>query len=256
MKADIFLHKGKSNLVFEKASEFLINWLSLYHNITQKTLLLLSGGSVVNLYRKLAEFLETANLDFSFLTFAQVDERFQPKQALSVKRKALRDKSDINSEVIKETGLWKICRKKKIPYYLVSQRGTLEKSTEQYNKIIEKLFKEYVYKIALLGIGEDGHTAGLLPGYEKLWNRNTYIAGYENKGQFKKRITLTPRALKKLDQAIVVAKGHKKRQVIQEILKEGNLENLDRYPAALQQKIPKVDLFTDINDIKFPGLSI
>ncbi len=255
MITNIKIHNESVEKIWHKASEFLINWIHLYHNITQKTLLLLSGGSCVNIYKELAKFLSTSELDFDYLAIAQVDERFQPKQITDNRQQTT--KNDINAEVIKETGLWEICSKRNIPYYLVSQEGILEQSAEQYNKIIEKLFKEYVYKVAILGIGEDGHTAGLLPGYEKVWNKDKLVVGYEvDSGQnsaraefcqknFKERISLTPKALQQLDQAIIVAVGEKKKRAIIKAFNERNSNKMNEIPAVLIQKIPKVDLFTD-----------
>mgnify|MGYP001605367425 CR=1 FL=1 len=249
----ISIHIEKSDLIFQKSSEFLINWLRLYHNIGQKTLLLLSGGSATKLYPLLAEFIKTSNLDLNFLAFGQVDERFG--KGLGFRVQGLGEK-DINSYLIGKTGLWDACKERKIPYYLVSQEGTLEKSADQYNKTIEKLFKEYIYKVAILGIGEDGHTAGLIPGYGSEWDIDKYAVGYDHRqngprgpfcpGGFRFRISLTPKVISQLDYGIIVALGEKKRKAIEQALDPINQNNLNKYPAAIIQKIKKVDLFTDI----------
>ncbi|MBI4991315.1 6-phosphogluconolactonase, partial [Candidatus Gottesmanbacteria bacterium] len=155
---------------------------------------------------------------------------------------------------------WRVCRERNIPYDIISQEETLEKSGDQYDRTVEKLFKEYVYKVAVLGIGEDGHTAGLLPGYEKKWNKNKYIVGYrisqhrqnnamalfcQGKGNFPQRISLTPKALKELDQAIIVAVGEKKKTAIKKLLNqsnESNLSNIDKMPSVIVTSIPQVNL--------------
>ena len=73
MNEKIIIDKYKSSEVFQRANELLINYIKLYHNITQKTLLLLSGGSAVELYKPLAKFIRESDLDWKFLKIAQVD---------------------------------------------------------------------------------------------------------------------------------------------------------------------------------------
>lgn len=230
-------HKVLEEKIFKSASKFITELLST----NRKTLLLLSGGSAVGIYSEIKDQISK----IKNTSFAQVDERFQPAKD-----------EDINATQIEKTGLWAVCGKKNIPYYLVSQEGTLEEAAEKYNQTISKLFKEYTYKIAILGIGEDGHTAGLLPGYKKAWVRDKFVVGYEISHRqenamalscpdiIRQRITLTPKALQKLDQAIVVASGEQKREAIRKI-KDMKIKDIDKYPAVLLHRIKKVDLFTD-----------
>ncbi len=257
MLSGIAIHIEKKDLVYTRALEFVINRLKLYHNIRQKTLFLLSGGSTVNIYKDITKFIDESGLDFPFLAFAQVDERYFGKISKSkfqISNKFQNpnfkfQKEDINAYQIEKTGLWELCKKKGIPYYLISQAGSLQESAEGYNKILEKLFQEYNYKIAILGIGEDGHTAGLLPGYQKLWDIDKLVAGYENDGEFKRRISMTPEAFKQVDQAIVVASGTRKRKVIMNLLDNKLDPGLDSFPTLIIRKIQKSDLFTDIGNL-------
>lgn len=238
---NILLHKKDPKTIWSKASEFLIKSLKDHEN--EKIFLLLSGGSAVKLYERIAKYeLRSTNL-----AFAQVDERFQPES-----------KEDINAYQIEKTGLWKVCGEKNIPYYLVPQEGTLEQAAGKYNSTLKDLFEHFPYKIGVLGIGEDCHIAGLIPRYKASWNKDKLVAGYEiDHGQssakaelchrnFRKRISVTPRVLEKLDRAIVVALGEKKKWAIENALSEANIDNLNKYPAAILQKIKKVDLFTDV----------
>lgn len=234
METKIVIHEEKNRLIWEKASEFIINWLKLYHNIGQKTLLLLSGGSMVKIYYDLAKFIKNSELNFDFLALGQIDERFQPE-----------NNEDINAGTIGRTGLWEVCKKKNISHHLISQTGLLEGAADKYDQQISKIFEQSVYKIGILGIGEDGHTAGLLPGFQSNWDINKFAVGFANDSKFKERISLTPKALIQFDQTIVVAVGEKKRSAIREILDSKNADNFNKFPAALLQKCKKVDLFTD-----------
>lgn len=219
----INLHAFSHNEVYEKAGERLIEKIKQAQSDGKKTLVFLSGGSVMALYPKLAEFIR--------LRIAQVDERFQPE-----------NKEDINARAIDKTGF-------QVPYYKVRQDGSLAEAVRSYDNEISRLMEWADYKMAVLGIGEDGHTAGLILGYEKEWNIDSYVAGYNlGYGKFRQRITVTPKLLKQLDYALVVAGGEKKKTAIQNALKKENLEDLNNYPAAIIQKIPQVDLFTTTFD--------
>ena len=244
---NINIHYFPSSKIWQEASKFLVDYLKDCLDRREKTLLLLSGGSSVNLYKPLANFIQKSNINFDFLALGQVDERFQPEKIkhITYNKEHITNKN-INANAIGETGLWRICKEKGIPYYLISQKGTLERAAEEYNQTISKLFKQYPNGAAVLGIGEDCHTAGLLPGYSKLWNINKFVVGYENNGQFPRRISITPKALRQLNYAIIVALGENKKKAIQNALKKENINNLNKFPAVLIRIIRNVDLFSNL----------
>lgn len=233
------IHSLSADQISSKASEFLIDCLK--RNKDKRTLLFLSGGSAVKIYRRITN----CELRIKNLAIALVDERFRPGKSFNSQHLTF-NKEETNAYQIEKTRLWKACRKNNIPYYSISQEGALEEAARKYNIQIEKLFKEYDYKMAVLGIGKDSHTAGLLPGYLSLWNTDKLVVGYKNDGKYAVRISLTPKALQMLDQALVVALGDKKKQAIKNALNPLNLNKLDKYPAVLLQKIKKVDLFTSM----------
>src|SRR3989338_3588527 len=136
----VYLFKYSGTNIYFQAAKKLIDVLSRSLRERKKTLLLLSGGSVIALYLKLAKFTQ--------LKIAQVDERFQPE-----------NKDDVNAEAIAKTGFL-------LPYYKVRQDTTLAEAARGYDNEISKLMEWADYKVAVLGIGEDCHTAGLIPGYK------------------------------------------------------------------------------------------
>jgi 6-phosphogluconolactonase/glucosamine-6-phosphate isomerase/deaminase len=241
------IHVDSIETIWQKAAEFLLELLVTHQN--EKVLLLLSGGSAVKLYDRIKYYV--SSITDNYLAIAQVDERFQPV-----------NNDDVNAITIGKTGLWEACEKKNIPYCLISQEGTLKEAAEKYNNQIASLIGKYPFKIGVFGIGEDAHTAGLLPGYEKEWNTDKLVVGYDTDKQrqnspaglicpqiIRHRITVTPKALRQLDHAIVVAIGEKKRGAIENALNPMSQNNLNKYPAVILQKIKKVDLFTDIKDL-------
>lgn len=264
MPKNILIHREKEELVFQKAAQVIIDTIEA--NKDKKILLLLSGGSAAGTYSKIKDQISK----IKNISFGQADERYfgeNPKSKFQISNKTQNPNfkyqysaEDINAYQIGKTGLWEVCKKREIPYYLVSQEGSLEQCANEYNETMKQLFMECDYKIAILGIGEDGHTAGLLPGYQKEWDKDKYVIGYEiNRGQnnagavvcpkvFRQRITITPFALSQLDQAIVVAVGEKKRKILEHLtfnIQHLTDKTLDVFPAAILRKIKKVDLFTD-----------
>jgi len=222
-------------------------------NKDRKILLLLSGGSVVAMYGRLGEFLKEYD---GKIALGQVDERFRPKAKFKMQNAKCKINVDINKERIGETGLWNICEERGIPYFTVSGEGTLIESANEYNETMRQCFNEYNFKIAVLGIGEDGHTAGLIPGYGREWDREKLVVGYKlnhesriknQELRIKERITMTPRALRKLDDALVAAFGEKKKDALVRIVRDEKHHNIDQTPGIIIREIKSVDLITDQN---------
>lgn len=261
----IRVHQYPETNLWGKSSSFLTGYLERLVRQDESVLVFLSGGSVVRMYPAIGHQLSVISSRLSVskkIAFAQVDERFQPNQ-LSEIRNQLSVKNEINAYQIEQTGLWKACDELGIPYYLISQKGSLKSATDSYSKETSLLWERYEKKIGILGIGEDGHTAGLLPGYRDLWDTerrknkgNTgdkgnkgdsggLVVGYRNEGTFPQRISLTLAAIRMLDAAVVVATGENKKQALQSIVNPANKESINTYPGVILQDIPHVDLFTD-----------
>lgn len=196
---------------------------------TQKKIIFLSAGSWLQLYEELSKEIIPFGKDIS-ISFAQVDERFQPENI-----------DDVNAETIAKTGILENGSKT----IFISKNGTLEQSTKEYEKNISHFFGNDSYKIVLLGVGEDGHTAGLLPGYQHAWDKDQLVVGYKNNGKFPQRITLTPKALRLMDESIIYAVGEKKRPVINILLGLNERKNLGEFPTGILKEMKNVHLFTD-----------
>lgn len=236
--------------IWENAWEVLAEKIRKINLDHKKALLLLSGGSAVNLYRDLAEYIKKSQFISDNMAVGQVDERFQPAYQETINNKQKTESIDISSinyENIRKNGLVDALTNKNIPFYRVPQKGSLAEAAESYNKTLGNLFKKDDYKMAVLGIGEDGHTAGLLPGYEKEWKVNRYVVGYNNQGEFPQRITITPKAIKELDYALVVVSRENKREALRSAIKAENITRTNSYPAVLIQKIKEVDIITSFN---------
>ncbi len=161
----------------------------LYKKIDNKTLLFLSGGSTPkDLYETLAK-----------------EKKLKPKAVGMVDERINRS----NFEMIRGAGLLTYFENKKINFYpMINAR--------EYDGVVRKLISSSEKKVAIMGIGEDGHTAGLAAGVksEKL-KVKSYVTDIENfPGEYKNRITLTFNALSQMDLLIVLVFGSNKQNAL------------------------------------------
>ncbi len=94
--------------------------------------------------------------------------------------------------------------------------------TGNWLKVLAREIENNDYKIGLFGIGEDGHTAGLLP---------------EKSVSKWKRVSITPELIKKLDEAVLYAEGKNKQPILDSFQKGMSM------PAQVLKEVPKLKIF-------------
>ena len=189
----------------------------------KKVLLIIAGGSNIPILKAVFDLLEfelTSNIDIILS-----DERFGPS-----------DYQESNFVKLIKYGF----DKKKANFINILTNQDIKTST----RLLEKEFVQKSQKaniiIAQLGIGEDGHIAGILPNSKAL-DSNDYVVNF--KGPDFERITLSFKALKKIDIAIVAAYGAKKKKALK------NLKNLklplNEMPSRILQEIKSIYIYND-----------
>lgn len=205
----------------------------LYKNVDVQTLLLLSGGSTPKtLYGELA-LERTLNVG----AVAMVDERPGEKNHASS-----------NEKMIDGTGLLSYLRSKGINFSPIIKEGiTKQETTEDYDRTVRNLFEKFGKKVAVLGIGEDGHTAGVPIGVQASESAiNGYVAGYNTfPSEPKERISLTFKALSQLDQLIILAFGVSKQKPLRKMFEDGPIEEIPARFYTRSDIAPKTLLITD-----------
>jgi len=95
------------------------------------------------------------------------------------------------------------------------------------------------YNIGVFGIGADGHTAGILS-KSKALNDLNFVCNYNT--ELYNRITVTPKVIYMLDEAILYAMGESKHLSLENLKKDLSIEE---EPAQLLKKVPLLTIFTD-----------
>ena len=106
--------------------------------------------------------------------------------------------------------------------------------------MLENELRAAEYKIGLFGIGADGHTAGVLPRSVAV-NAMGWSVAYDA-GTFE-RITITPKTIVKLDEAVAFAQGKEKWKVVEDL--EKNDLDIHEQPAQILKKVPLLKIFTN-----------
>lgn len=192
----------------------------LYTMLTKQTFLLLSGGRTPKeLYSALSRG-QTLDVGAAGL----IDERFGTKMH-----------ENSNERMLKETGLLRFLDLQQIPFYPILQNNMDRLETaEKYDEQLRSLFAVYKKSVGVLGIGVDGHTAGIPAKNTKFETLNSkfddgysLVAEYDDKdGFYKERVTMTSLGLSMLDLLIVLVFGEDKKRALELVFDNGSEEEI------------------------------
>ena len=189
----------------------------------KRVLLIIAGGSNIPILKAVFDQLEvnlTSNIDIILS-----DERFGPSD-------------------YQESNFVKLIKYGFDPKKANFRNILIDQDIQTSTSILEKEFVQKSKKadiiIAQLGIGEDGHIAGILPNSKALTSNN-YVVNF--KGPDFERITLSFKALKKIDIAIVAAYGDNKKKALMN-LKSLKLP-LNEMPSRILQEIKSIYIYNN-----------
>jgi 6-phosphogluconolactonase len=201
---------------------------------------LLSGGNTPKqLYQLLSSEQYKNSIDWQKIDIFFGDERVVPFE----------DERN-NGKMAADT----LLRKVPIPEEQIHFIDTGKKPEEaalQYDQFLHGYFENsaFTFDLALLGMGEDGHTLSIFPGMEStLDNSNWVISSYLSSQQMF-RISLTPVVVNQSANIAFLVTGGGKRPVLKKILNENSSIN---YPAQLI-KPGKGELHWFLDKAAYPG---
>jgi 6-phosphogluconolactonase/glucosamine-6-phosphate isomerase/deaminase len=204
-------------------------------------LLMLSGGSALELL---------AGIEMQYIgrrvTITVLDERFSKDPAVN------------NFSQIAETEFYKKAERKGIDYIdtRIHRKISLYGLGQRFERGLKNWRKKYpTGKIIITqGIGEDGHTAGIMPYPENLKKFNQlfekqdrWIVGYnatKERSEYPRRVTVTlPFLRDQVDCSVMYATGSRKKRALKKVFaRKGSLE---RTPARILYEMRNVNLFID-----------
>jgi 6-phosphogluconolactonase/glucosamine-6-phosphate isomerase/deaminase len=201
-------------------------------------LLLLSGGSAL----AMLDYVSKVGTG-EHLTIGMLDERFSL------------DSSANNFSQFQKTDFYTFALEMETNFF-----GTLPRPGETKEMLAERMEKRLrAWKeenpngriFATLGLGADGHTAGIFPADEKrfseLFESETWVMAY-NAGelaQYPDRVTSTITFFQLLDEGIAFVSGQEKADKLSAVI--NSVAPINELPARAWEKIKNVRVFTDIN---------
>lgn len=167
--------------------------------------LLLSGGSTP---RATYGLLAQRDLDWDCAELFFGDERFVPP-----------DHPDSNYRMVRES-LLATAKVNPRKLLAIPTDGTPESAADRYDEILRQQYGAGtleagvpLFHLTLLGLGDDGHTASLLPGQPVLKERERWVAAVA-KGRSEPRITVTYPALDSSELILFLVVGAAKRDAL------------------------------------------
>lgn len=182
----------------------------------------ISGGNTPKLFYSVLAEKYSGSVNWNAIKLFWVDERCVPP-----------DYNESNYGMTEEILLSKI----NIPRdQIFRMRGEddPQQEAERYSDLIRKNITHKnnspVFDIIILGMGEDGHTASIFPGDEKLFSETKYCAVATHPVTGQKRITLTGKVINNSRSVFFLVTGSNKSGIVYEIYR--NSEDSRLFPSS------------------------
>lgn len=180
----------------------------------ERTIIALSGGSTPKpLYELLAQEPIRSKLPWDRVHWVLGDERFVPPS----------DPAS-NFGMARDAFLAKVPVPEENVHPVETDDITLDQAAERYEAMLKGLYgagelraDKQLLDLTLLGLGDDGHTASLIPGQPVLQEKERWVAPVPH-GRPEPRISLTYPALDSSRVVAFLVAGEGKREVLDKIL--------------------------------------
>lgn len=211
----------------------------LYKEVDSKTALFLSGGKTPKaLYQTLSQeqIIKPASVGL-------IDERFG---------EVMHENS--NEKMISDTGLIGYLQKIDVQFFPILQKGLSREATaDTYDQTVRDIFFHTQKNVGILGVGTDGHIAGIAPNRKDFTNplfaetkNHVFVSSFNDiKGVYKERISLTFAGLSLLDFILVFVFGKDKKKPLSDIFAKGSLEEVPGRFLNMSEASKKTLIITD-----------
>lgn len=185
---------------------------------------LVSGGSCIATEVSILQTLN--NNEVSRLTVMLADERYGAPDHNESNHARLRAAGFIHPE---------------LDFPDILKAGSIENVLAEYDTLLRHNINEADSIVATLGVGADGHTAGILPDSEAVYAKDVFAVRYQAPDFI--RITSSLATLRRIDTAIVLAYGKTKQNALNRLVSRH--DSLESLPAAILHDIPSVTIYND-----------
>jgi 6-phosphogluconolactonase/glucosamine-6-phosphate isomerase/deaminase len=209
----------------EPLIERLLSTINSALNADKSVVWLLSGGSAIGVAVTVAKQL-TDSEHRKNLRILQIDERYGPV-----------GHPDSNWKQTLDAGF--SCEGAQC--HPILQGLSLPETLSSYTETLQDALNNCQLRVGLLGIGPDGHTAGMLPNSSAANETTQLTATY--RGPDYMRITMTTPAIARLDYAIAFASGESKRSTLEKLQKEVPIPT---QPAQAIKKAAQWYVYSDV----------
>lgn len=216
----------------QKANESISEILVKYSDF--KTALFLSGGSTP---KKLYEYFASEKI-LKAGAVGQIDERFGKK-----------DHKNSNEQMIANTGLIKYFEDQNIRFYpMLESEKEIDDLARDYDEALRFIFKYFPKSVGIMGIGEDGHTAGIpvIPEIaKKMMDDQSSLVSFYEAEKYGQRLTMNFQGISMLDLIIILVLGQEKREALKLMFDEGPVEDIPSRFYLRPEIAEKTILITD-----------
>jgi 6-phosphogluconolactonase len=216
------LHIYNNTELIDELAKWIINYATGVLNINDRFTMALSGGETPKrLYQLLASDDYRNKLDWSNIHIFWGDERVVP----------FSDDNN-NAKMAYENLLSKTAIPKDNIHIILTDISPVI-AAEEYEKILYNYFdsSDKSFDLILLGMGKDGHTLSLFPGYEVSGEQDNWVNAVYLEDKKMHRITLLPSIVNRSSAVIFLVTGDEKSKTLQQVLR-GSFEPA-KYPAQL-----------------------
>jgi 6-phosphogluconolactonase/glucosamine-6-phosphate isomerase/deaminase len=202
---------------------FMAGLVQGYLDQGRRVLWLLSGGSGIAAAVAAWKLLDTAT---GHLVIGQIDERYGAV-----------GHADSNWQQLTAAGLAPRAGEQTLPMLTGAPMG---ETVAAYTGVMKQELERADVRVGFLGMGADGHTAGILP-HSSAVESPALVADYQADDY--QRITVTAAVISRLDEAIVLANGAAKREQLQRL--QAEVPAADQ-PAQLLKQAGHTTVFSDV----------
>lgn len=219
--AKVIIQPDSASLITFTAQR-IANMIHATLQLNARFSLALSGGSTPRpLYERLAAEPYASGLDWAKIYIFWGDERCVPPEH-----------TDSNYQMAYEALLSRVAIPKENIYRL---RGEIDptQAAADYEQDLRTFFADEneLFDLALLGMGDDGHTASLFPGTAAVHEMEKWVVAHHIEKLQAWRLTLTPGALNRSANIMFLTSGGSKADMLRQVL-EGEYQPAT-YPSQV-----------------------